>query len=154
MQNLEEKKKKLEQKKARVQLEETRLKLNERKARTRHLIEMGGLVTKAGLDDLPTNALYGALLSIKKDLDTNENLVSGWIVKGNSAFNKEKQEATPVILKFGDEPNKDIRDFIRSHGLRYNKFRSEWYGSIKNIDDLKSSLGKIKYDLEIVENLK
>jgi uncharacterized protein YaiL (DUF2058 family) len=82
MQNLEEKKKKLEQKKARMQLEETRLKLTERKARTRHLIEMGGLVTKAGLDDLPTNALYGALLSIKKDLDTNENLVSGWIVKG------------------------------------------------------------------------
>jgi hypothetical protein len=154
MQNLEEKKKKLEQKKARMQLEETRLKLTERKARTRHLIEMGGLVTKAGLDDLPTNALYGALLSIKKDLDANENLLSGWIVKGNAAFNEEKQEATPVILRLTDEPNKDIRDFIRSHGLRYNKFRIEWYGEIKDIDGLKSSLGKIKYDLEIVENLK
>lgn len=154
MQNLDEQKIKLEQKKAKMQLEETRLKLNERKARTRHLIEMGGLVTKAGLDDLPTNALYGALLSIKKDLDANENLVSSWIVKGNAAFTKEKQEATPVILKFSDEPNKDIRDFIRSHGLRYNKFRQEWYGEVKDIDGLKSSLGKIKYNLEIVENLK
>jgi len=154
MQNLDEQKIKLEQKKARMQLEETRLKLKERKMRTRSLIEKGGLVTKAGLDDLPTNALYGALLSIKKDLDANENLLSGWIVKGNSAFNKEKQEATPVILRFGDEPNKDIRDFIRSYGLRYNKFRQEWYGEVKDIDGLKSSLGKIKYDLEIVENLK
>ena len=137
-----------------MQLEETRLKLKERKMRTRALIEQGGLITKAGLHHLPNNALYGALLSLKKDLDDNENLLSGWIVKGNSAFNKEKQDATPVILKFADEPNKDVRDFIRSHGLRYNKFRSEWYGEIKDIDDLKSSLGKIKYDLEIIEDLK
>ena len=154
MQNLEEKKTKLEQKKARMQLEETRLKLKERKMRTRSLIEKGGLVTKAGLGSLPTNALYGALLSIEKDLAANENLISSWIVKGNAAFNKEKQNATPVILKFDDEPNKDIRDFIRSHGLKYNKFRGEWYGSVKNIDGLKSSLGKIKYDLEIIEDLK
>ena len=154
MQNLDKQKIKLEQKKAKMQLEETRLKIKERKMRTRSLIEQGGLITKAGLDHLPNNALYGALLSLKKDLDDNENLVSGWIVKGNSAFNKEKQEATPIILKFGDESNKDIRDFIRSHGLKYNKFRSEWYGGVKNIDDLKSSLGKIKYDLEIIEDLK
>ena len=46
MQNIEEQKKRLEQKKTRMQLEETRLKLKERKARTRHLIEKGGLVTK------------------------------------------------------------------------------------------------------------
>ena len=154
MQNLDEQKIKLEQKTARMQIEETRLKLNERKIRTRSMREIGGLVTKAGLDHLPTNALYGALLSIKKDLDANDNLVSGWIVKGNAAFNKEKQNATPVILKFDDEPNKDIRDFIRSHGLKYNKFRREWYGSVKNIAGLKNSLGKIKYDLEIIEDLK
>jgi hypothetical protein len=66
MQNLDEQKIKLEQKKARMQLEETRLKLKERKMRTRSLIEKGGLVTKAGLDHLPNNALYGALLSLKK----------------------------------------------------------------------------------------
>ena len=154
MQNLDEQKIKLEQKKAKMQLEETRLKLQERKMRTRSLIEKGGLVTKAGLGSLPTNALYGALLSIKKDLDANENLMSGWIVKGNAAFNKEKQNATPVILKFDDEPNKDIKDFIRSHGLKYNKFRGEWYGEVKDIDGLKNSLGKIKYDLEIIEDLK
>ena len=154
MQDLDEQKIKLEQKKARMQLEETRLKLKERKMRTRALIEKGGLVTKAGLDHLPSNALYGALLSIKKDLDANENLLAAWIVKGNAAFNQEKQSATPVILKFADEPNKDIRDFIRSHGLKYNKFRAEWYGEIKDTNELKNSLGKIKYDLEIIGDLK
>ena len=82
MQKVEEQKKKLEQKKHRLSIEETKLKLKERKARTRHLIENGGLITKAGLDHLPTNAIYGALLSLKKDLDANENLLSKWIVKG------------------------------------------------------------------------
>ena len=69
MQNVEEQKKRLEQKKHRLSIEETKLKLKERKARTRHLIENGGLITKAGLDHLPSNALYGALLSLKKQIN-------------------------------------------------------------------------------------
>ena len=153
MQSVEEQKLKLEQKKARMVMEETKLKLKERKMRTRFLIEKGGLITKAGLDHLPTNALYGALLSIKKELDNNENLVSNWIVQGNSAFNAEKQNTTAVILKFSDEPNSNIREFVRSHGLRFNKFRSEWYGNVVHLAVLKDSLGKIQYNLEIIDNL-
>ena len=153
MKNLDQQKKKLEQKKARIALDETRLKLKERKMRTKALIQQGGLITKAGLDHLPTNALYGALLSLKEQLDDNENLVSGWIVKGNAAFNAEKRQTTPVILKFDDQPGSDIREFIRSHGLRFNRFRKEWYGNIPGtrLEDLKNSLGKIKYNLEIIE---
>ena len=151
MQNLDEQKIKLEQKKARMILEEARLKFKERKMRTRALIEKGGLVTKAGLDDLPTNALYGALLSLKKDLDDNENLLAAWVVKGNAAFNAETKNSTPVILKFPEEPNSDIRAFVRSHGLRFNSFRSEWYGNALRLDELKTSLGKIQYNLEVIE---
>jgi hypothetical protein len=144
---------KLEQKKARVAMEETKLKIKERKMRTRALIEKGGLITKAGLDHLPTNALYGGLLSLKKNLNTNENLLSSWIVHGNAAFNSETKNSIPVILKFDDEPSSDIRTFIRSHGLRFNRFRQEWYGNTTTLDELRESLGKIKYDLEIIENL-
>jgi hypothetical protein len=57
----------LDQKKARVAMEETKLKLKERKMRTKDLIQQGGLITKAGLDHLPTNAQIGGLLSIKTD---------------------------------------------------------------------------------------
>lgn len=151
MQNIEEQKKRLEQKKARMQLEETRLKIKERKARTRDLIEMGGLVTKAGIDYLPSNALYGALLSIKKALDNNENIIPSWTKKGSYAFDKEKQNATPVILSFAQEPEKDIRDNIRSLGLRFNRFRQEWYGHTKDIAKLKECIAKCKYDIEILE---
>ena len=153
MQNVVEQKVRLEQKKNRSIAEETRLKLKERKMRTRVLIEKGGLVTKAGLDHLPTNALYGALLSLKKQLDDNENHISNWGVQGNAAFNEESKKTTPIILKFDDEPNSDIREFVRSHGLRFNRFRLEWYGNVTALDELKNSLGKIKYNLEIIDNL-
>ena len=152
MTDIEQQKQKLQQKKARVAMEETRLKLKERKARTRHLIEIGGLVTKAGLDHLPSNALYGALLALKKDLDADDKIISSWIVKGNSAFNKEKQEKTPVICKFPDQPSKEMRDYMRSLGMRFNKFRAEWYGHINNPDDLKDKLAATEHELEIIDN--
>jgi hypothetical protein len=114
MQDIEEQKVKLEQKKNRLIAEETRLRLKEQKMRTRHLIEIGGLVVKASLDHLPANTLYGALISLNDDLKNNDSIRSAWNVKGQTAFNKEKQDKTPVILKFETEPNSDIRDFIRS----------------------------------------
>ena len=151
MKNVEEQKVRLKQKKARVAIEETRLKLKERKMRTRHLIEVGGLITKAGLDHLPTNALYGALLSIKKALDDNKNVISGWIKLGSDTFNLEAKSTTAVILKFNEQPSEDLRKSMRSHGLRYNRFRSEWYGNITDLDSLKQRLKGIQYNLEIIE---
>ena len=72
MQAVTEQKLRLEQKKNRLIAEETKLKMKERKMRTRHLIEMGGLIVKAELDHLPTNTLYGSLLSLKNSL-TNQS---------------------------------------------------------------------------------
>ena len=114
MPDIEEQKLKLEQKKNRLIAEETRLRLKEQKMRTRHLIEIGGLVVKAGLESLPTNTLYGALISLNDELKNNDSIRSAWTIKGNAAFNKEKKDKTPAILKFETEPNSDIRDFIRS----------------------------------------
>jgi len=153
MQDIEEQKLKLEQKKNRLVLEETRLKLKEQKMRTRHLIEIGGLIVKAGLDQLPINTLYGALISLNDELKSNDNIRSAWNSKGNAAFNKEKQDKTPVILKFETEPNSDIRDFIRSCGLHYNRFRHEWYGFVNNLKNLKSKLQNCscKYNIEVIE---
>ncbi len=149
---MEQAKLKLEQKKTRLAAEETKLKLKERKARTRKLIEVGGLVTKAGLDHLPTNAIYGALLHLKKKLAENENLVSTWVVAGNKEFHKEQKQTTAVIIKFDEEPDADTKTYIRSHNLRWNSFRGEWYGNISSLDVLKMALGdKINYNLEIID---
>ena len=72
MKNVEEQKKKLEQKRNRLAAEETKLKLKERKARTRHLIENGGLITKAGLSHLPSNALYLFENGLRKGVCCND----------------------------------------------------------------------------------
>ena len=151
MTTIEEQKQKLEQKKARMVLEEAKLKIKEEKMRTKSLIAKGSLITKADLDYLPNNALYGGLLFLKKQIKDNENIIAKWIVEGNQQLNLEKKDTKAVILKFEEEPNNDVREFIRSHGLRFNRFRKEWYGNTSRLAELKNSLGKIKYELTIIE---
>ena len=148
MQNVKEQKIKLEQKKNRLIAEETRLKLKERKMRTRHLIEVGGLVTKAGLDYLPTNTLYGALLSIVESLETNQAIKDEWTRVGKTKLDEEQTNKHAVILKFKQEPSNEIRKIIRNHGLMWNKLRSEWYGYCANIDSLKNDLSTTQYQIE------
>jgi hypothetical protein len=153
MKNVEEQKKKLEQKKHRLSIEETKLKLKERKARTRHLIENGGLITKAGLDHLPSNVLYGALLSLKEQINESQEIIAAWIVKGDAAFNEEQQKFTPVILTFENQPDKEIRDQVRSLGLRWNKFRKEWYGTCTDLDVLNAVIKDQQHKLQILNNI-
>ena len=148
MQNVIDQKVKLEQKKNRLILEETRLKLKERKMRTRYLIEVGGLVTKAGLDYLPTNTLYGALLSIATSLETNQVIKDEWTKIGKTKLDQEQTNKNAVILKFEQEPSNEIRKVIRNHGLKWNKLRQEWYGYVFNINALKNDLGATLYQIE------
>ena len=148
MQNVNDQKVRLEQKKNRLIAEETRLKLKERKMRTRHLIEVGGLVTKAGLDYLPTNTLYGALLSIASSLETNQSIKDEWTKIGKTKLDQEQTNKHAVILKFEQEPSSEIRTAVRNHGLKWNKLRCEWYGYCNNVDSLKNDLGAIKYQIE------
>ena len=148
MQNIVEQKVRLDQKKNRLIAEETRLKLKERKMRTRHLIEVGGLVTKAGLDYLSTNTLYGALLSIAASLEANQVIKDEWAKIGKTKLDQEQTDKHAVILKFEQEPSSEIRTAVRNHGLKWNKLRCEWYGYCNNVDSLKNDLGAIKYQIE------
>jgi len=67
--------------------------------RTRRLIEVGGLVIKAGLDSLPTNTLYGALLSVASSLDTDQTIRDKWTKIGKEKLDQEQQNKSTVILK-------------------------------------------------------
>lgn len=65
-----------------------------RRERTRHLIELGGLVVKAGLVDLADDdraTIYGALLSAVERLrgDERANALALWQRKGKRAFEVE-----------------------------------------------------------------
>jgi hypothetical protein len=70
-----------------------------RRERTRHLIELGGLVVKAGLVDLVDDdraALYGAFITVAERLRGEEraNALALWQRKGKRAFEAEAQTAS------------------------------------------------------------
>jgi len=69
-----------------------------RRERTRHLIELGGLVRKSGLVDLTGDdraVLYGAFLDIAAMLQTEnrEQNVMFWRSRGSRAFKSETDAA-------------------------------------------------------------
>ena len=155
MKNIELVQEKLEQKKARLVMQETRLKIQERKRRTKRLIEIGGLVVKAELDFLSSNAIYGGLLEMQKQLSQDKSIVSKWESIGKNAFEQEQKLSTPVIISFQEAPPADVKSTVRSHNLRWNSFRKEWYGNAKDFGALKSylaeNLDNADYNIEIIQ---
>lgn len=67
----------------------------QRRERTRHLIELGGLVQKAGLVDLADDdraTIYGALLELigKVKSETRDDTLALWKRRGRRAFDAEE----------------------------------------------------------------
>lgn len=67
----------------------------ERRKRTRHLIELGGLVVKAGIVDLTRDdraMIYGALIWIAEKLksEDGERARELWVGKGKESFEMER----------------------------------------------------------------
>lgn len=82
----------LEARKARTDMREWQIK---RRERTRQLIELGGLVVKAGLVELADDdraTLYGAFLTVAAKLrgDERERALALWKRKGKRAFESEE----------------------------------------------------------------
>lgn len=74
----------------------------ERRKRTRHLIELGGLVVKAGIVDLTGDdraTILGALLWMADKLrsDQSGQARTLWSKKGKEAFVAERKEETPTV---------------------------------------------------------
>ncbi|CCB87786.1 conjugal transfer protein TraD [Simkania negevensis] len=148
--DFEDEKMKLALKKSRIEAQEKRLKEKERKIRTRRLIELGGLVSKAGVEELNNNALLGALLDIKEKLN-EESTVKKWKDKGAAAFEKDKaQNGEALIVSFDAEPPREAKDKLRNLGLRWNRFRREWQGYGKK-DLLEKELREFGAMIESVE---
>ncbi|OJW28805.1 MAG: conjugal transfer protein TraD [Rhodospirillales bacterium 69-11] len=68
-----------------------------RRERTKHLIELGGLVTKSGLVELANDdraALYGGFLELAFTLqsETREQTLTLWRRRGSPALKNEKPD--------------------------------------------------------------
>ncbi|WP_375565813.1 conjugal transfer protein TraD [Oceaniradius stylonematis] len=74
----------------------------ERRKRTRHLIELGGLVVKSGIVDLTGHdraMIYGALLWMANKLrgEGGTHAREVWAEKGKRAFEKDQATNAPTI---------------------------------------------------------
>jgi len=74
----------------------------ERRKRTRHLIELGGLVVKAGIVDLTGDdraMIYGALLWMAEKLqgDDAQRARELWAGKGKQAFEAERKGEAFIV---------------------------------------------------------
>ena len=120
-----------EQQKARLAEQEAKLRDAERRARTRRLIEAGGLIDKAGLLDLDSNALYGALLSLRDSADDTDR-VNNWAALGGRAFAHEArlrdEGKQPLIVTFPAPLSKDATNALRAAGFRFSKIMRHWEG--------------------------
>lgn len=128
---LAERQARLEQQRARLQVEENRLKDAERKARTRRLIEAGGLIDKAGLLGLDSAVLYGALLQVAGEA-ANAERVEQWRVLGGRAFDREgkAREAgrEPLVLTLPSAATAPVQAQLRKAGFRWSKVLRHWEG--------------------------
>ena len=87
----------------------------ERRWRTRHLIELGGLVVKAGIVDLTGDdrvAIYGALIWMANKLQSEdgEHARALWAAKGKQAFDDERKERKDETCTASEEaPHDEVR---------------------------------------------
>jgi hypothetical protein len=68
----------------------------ERRKRTRHLIELGGLVVKTGIVDLTGDdraVIYGALLWMADELKSDQGVRARalWVARGRQAFEADSE---------------------------------------------------------------
>ena len=151
MNDLDNKKEALQLKKSLLAHHDRLLKLKERKNRTRLLIEVGGVASKAGIDHLNTNTLLGAFLEIKEK-ETDERVVKEWTKKGAEALDVDiKQNGEPLIVTFAKEPEKSVKVKLRGVGLRWNRFRREWQGFARK-GHLEKLLKGVEYQVQGLVN--
>lgn len=77
---------------------DTREWVMQRRERTRHLIELGGLVQKAGLVDLTDDdraTLYGAMLELAAKVRDDRDMLALWKRRGKHAFDVEAEGGNP-----------------------------------------------------------
>ena len=61
-------------------------KIKERKKQTRRKIELGGLVIKAEMDAFSKDTILGALISVRKEIEKDNNVKSLFQSIGHSSF--------------------------------------------------------------------
>ena len=96
LQKLQEQKKELE---AKIMREQVRLREQERKARTRRLIEYGGLVELAALTEVDPGTVLGMLLDGALRIQNDDDVARQWKTAGDRLLAERAAERREASLK-------------------------------------------------------
>jgi hypothetical protein len=96
LQKLQEKQAEL---KAQIQREEARIRENERKARTRRLIEYGGLVELATLITMDKGTVLGMCLEGARRIEEGDEVVKQWKRAGDKMLGERAAERRQISAK-------------------------------------------------------
>lgn len=141
-------KEKLAQKFAKLEMKEKLIKEKERKLRTKRLIELGSIITSAGLDDLEKEILLGAFLEIK-NLSGKDGKINDWREKGKGFLKTDEElNPQPLIISFASELPGEIKTALKKKKFKWNQFRREWYGYGKK-EELEKSLSGLNANVEV-----
>jgi len=139
---LENQRKKIEESKAKLKSQEKLLNLKKRQEENKDLYRVGKLAKKASLLEMDSEALLGALTEIF-ERSSDENQIAKWKEIADSVSGKSTEENDSIIVSFEGEPSKEAKVEIKKLGLKWNRFRKEWYGysRLENVKEALSNFG-------------
>lgn len=145
-----ERKQRIAAKKAGLEKKEQEMKTLERKARTRKLIELGNLISKADLEDTDPKILFGALQEIREKL-SDEGVSKSWLEKGTRTLeNHGKNSLERLIISFSSTPSIELKTALREKRFKWNPWRKEWYGTGKK-EEMDKILSGFDANVEIAK---
>jgi len=123
-----------------TQIEEKQRKLKEQEKRLKQLglmssnkmmMEVGRLAAKAGITNIDPEVLFGAFLEIYKRKDDPKS-TSLWLEYSKNE--QKKPQGSKIAVTFKKVPDVNIREQLKTTGLKWNKFRGEFYGICERIE--------------------
>ena len=124
---------KVAERKAKAEQDEARLKDRQRAERTRQLIELGGLIAKAGIDGLPASALYACFLRIAEEAK-DKSKVAFWEREGGRHFQTDGDAREIAVARFQGKVETGLAASLRALGFRWNRLLGQWEGNVLYAD--------------------
>ena len=145
---IERRKKAFEQRRNRLKQMESSLNVTLRKERTRRLIELGGVVAKAKVDEWPTHTLLGALLFLKDKANTDSR--ADWAYQGRLRFAVDTRHKTQVHVTFPSFPEGELLRDLETLGFTWNVAEYFWdgYGDVRELKLLLEPQGGLVREAE------
>lgn len=140
----------IEEKKKILRKKEKEIREREKKQQIKSFEKIGRIAIKASLPDLDDDALLGAFFELSEKSKQEENLIK-WREMANSINTKnDKENGTPLVIKFSKHPEKEVRDNLKNQGFKWNSFRGEFYG-FGSFDFVKNTYEKMGAQIEVVD---